>query len=318
MSVIGAVTRSTNNPILTPDDVPYPVATVHNAAATRLDDGRTVLLFRSHTANGRSIIGYADSSDGEHFTVRPEPFLTPATDEPFATYERFGVEDPRLTRLDDGAWYLTYSAYSEHGVRIGLGRTTDFSAVERVAFITEADQRNVVLFPERIDGDYVRLDRPHTELTPWSIWLSRSPDLVHWGRSELVITTAAYHWTSGKIGPGTPPIRTDAGWLHVFHGVYPTMGGNVYRLGVALHDLTDPARVIGVADPWILEPHDPWERTGYVPNVVFACGAVVEDDGRTMRLYWGAADTVLCTGTADLEQLVALCTDNARPATSRR
>ena len=112
MSVIGAVTRSINNPILTPDDVPYPVATVHNAAATRLDDGRTVLLFRSHTANGRSIIGYADSSDGEHFTVRPEPFLTPATDEPFATYERFGVEDPRLTRLDDGAWYFTYSAYS--------------------------------------------------------------------------------------------------------------------------------------------------------------------------------------------------------------
>jgi predicted GH43/DUF377 family glycosyl hydrolase len=96
------------------------------------------------------------------------------------------------------------------------------------------------------------------------------------------------------------------------------MGGSVYRLGVALHDLTDPARVIGVADPWILEPHDPWERTGYVPNVVFTCGAVVEDDGRTMRLYWGAADTVLCTGTADLEQLVTLCTDNARPATSRR
>ena len=307
------VTRSAHNSILTSDDVPYPVATVHNAAAARLDDGRTVLVFRPHTHNGRSIFGYAESTDGERFTVRPEPFLVPGSDGPFATYERFGLEDPRV-QLDDGWWYLTYSAYSEHGVRTGLARTTDFITVERVAPITEADHRNVVLFPERIGGDYVRLDRPHTELTPWSIWLSRSPDLVHWGRAERLIAPTTYHWTSGKIGPGAPPIRTDAGWLNIFHGVYPTMGGNVYRLGVALHDLSDPARVLGVADPWILEPHDPWERTGYVPNVVFTCGAVVEDEGQTLRLYWGAADTVLCTGTADIDWLVGLCHNHPRPS----
>ena len=99
MSATDVVTRSPRNPILTPDDVPYPVATVHNPAAARLDDGRTVLVFRSHLATGRSILGYAESTDGEQFTVRPEPFLTAATDEPYATYERFGVEDPRLTRL---------------------------------------------------------------------------------------------------------------------------------------------------------------------------------------------------------------------------
>jgi len=312
MSATDLVTRSPRNPILTSDDVPYPVATVHNAAAARLDDGRTVLVFRSHVPTGRSILGYAESTDGEQFTVRPEPFLTPATDEPFATYERFGVEDPRLTRLDDGWWYLTYSAYSERGVRIALARTADFATVERIALITEADHRNVVLFPERIGGDYVRLDRPHTELTPWSIWLSRSPDLIHWGRAERLITPATYHWTSAKVGPGAPPIRTDAGWLNIFHGVYPTMAGHVYRLGVALHDLTDPSRVLGVADPWILEPHDLWERTGYVPNVVFTCGALLEDDGITLRLYWGAADTVICTGTADLDQLIALCQDHAQ------
>jgi len=312
MNPMAIVTRSPANPILTPDDVPYPVATVHNAAAARLDDGRTVLIFRSHTATGRSILGCAESDDGEHFTVRPAPFLTPATDEPFATYERYGVEDARVTRLDDGAYYLTYSAYSEHGVRIGLARTTDFSTVERIAFITEADHRNVVLFPERFGGDYLRLDRPHTELTPWAIWLSRSPDLVHWGRAERLVAPATYHWTSGKVGPGAPPVRTAAGWLHVFHGVYPTMAGSVYRLGVALHDLADPARILGVADPWILEPRDPWERTGYVPNVVFTCGALVEPDGATLRLYWGGADTVVCTGTAPIDDLVRLCLDQPR------
>jgi predicted GH43/DUF377 family glycosyl hydrolase len=313
VSATDLVVRSTRNPILTPDDVPYPVATVHNAAAARLDDGRTVLVFRSHTATGRSILGIAESTDGERFVVRPEPFLTPATDEPFEAYERFGVEDPRVTRLDDGRWYLTYSAYSAHGVRIGLARTDDFVTVERVGLITEPDHRNVVLFPERIDGEYVRLDRPHTELTPWSIWLSRSADLVHWGRAERLIAPVTYHWTSAKVGPGAPPIRTDAGWLNIFHGVYPTMGGHVYRLGVALHDLADPAHVLGVADPWILEPRDPWERTGYVPNVVFTCGALAEDGGATVRLYWGAADTVMCTGTAATDALVGLCRDQARP-----
>jgi predicted GH43/DUF377 family glycosyl hydrolase len=314
VSATDLITRSPYNPILTPDDVPYPVATVHNAAAARLDDGRTVLIFRSHVATGRSVLGYAESTDAEHFTVRAEPFLTPAIDEPFAIYERFGVEDPRLSRLEDGWWYLTYSAYSEHGVRIALARTADFTSVERIAFISDANHRNVVLFPERIGDDYVRLDRPHTELTPWSIWLSRSPDLVHWGRAERLIAPATYHWTSAKVGPGAPPIRTDAGWLNIFHGVYPTMAGHVYRLGVALHDLTNPAHVLAVADPWILEPRDPWERTGYVPNVVFTCGALLEDDGATVRLYWGAADTVMCTGTAEVSQLVRLCQENPRPA----
>jgi predicted GH43/DUF377 family glycosyl hydrolase len=209
------VTRSARNPILTAQDVPYPVATVHNPAAARLDDGRIVMVFRSHRANGRSLLGAADSTDGERFTVRPKPWLTPSDREPFASYEEYGVEDPRLTRID-GNWYLTYSAYSRHGVRIGLARSRDLVTVERLGFITQADHRNTVLFPERIDGDYVRFDRPHTELTPWSIWLSRSPDLIHWGRSTRVHTPKTYHWTSAKVGPGAPPVRTDAGWLHIF------------------------------------------------------------------------------------------------------
>jgi len=115
-----------------------------------------------------------------------------------------------------------------------------------------------------------------------------------------------------KIGPGAPPIRTDEGWLSIYHGVFQTMDGSVYRLGVALHDLGDPAKVIGVGDSWILQPEDPWEITGYVHNVVFTCGAVPEPDG-TVKIYWGGADTVMCMGEANVSELVALCLNNARP-----
>jgi len=304
------ITRCEHNPILTRDDIPYPVETVHNAGVVKFN-GRYIMLFRSHLATGRSIIGLAESEDGFNFKPRPEPFLVPSNEPPFRQYEQYGVEDPRITPLE-GAYYITYSAYSPHGVRIGLARTTDFQSVERVAFITQADYRNAVLFPEKINDLYVRLDRPHSSITPWSIWISYSPDLLHWGGSKIVIKPVSYHWDEMKIGPGAVPIRTDKGWLNIYHGAFQTMAGAVYRLGVALHKLDDPADVLGVADRWILEPQDPCERVGYVPNVVFTCGAVPENDG-TLKLYWGAADTVVCAGTAVIDELVELCLTSSRP-----
>lgn len=305
------VRRYEGNPILTRDDVPYPVETVHNAAVTRFDDGY-IMLFRSHLRTGRSVIGIADSSDGLSFKVRPKPFLTPSLSPGFAEYEAYSVEDPRICHIAD-EYLVTYSAYSKHGVRIGLAKTRDFETLERVAFITQPDTRNVVIFPTRFNGRYARLDRPHTEINPWSIWISYSHDLIHWGDSQGIINPMPYHWDEMKVGPGATPIRTEQGWLNLFHGVFPTMDGSVYRLGVALHALDDPAKIIGVADEWILAPEDPWELTGYVHNVVFTCGAVPEADG-ALRIYWGGADTVMCTGTADIPELVELCTSQARPA----
>ena len=259
------VERYAGNPILTRDDVPYPVETVHNAGVTKFLD-RYVMLFRAHLRNGRSIIGKAESDDGVSFEVAAEPFLLPSDDGVFAEYEAYGVEDPRISRIDD-QYLITYSAYSRHGVRIGLARTADFQHIERVSLISAADMRNVVLFPARFDGRYARLDRPHSHISPWSMWISWSPDLIHWGESEVIIKPAAYHWDEMKVGPGAPPIETVAGWLNIFHGVFETMNGGVCRLGVSLHDLSDPGRVLGVADEWILSPQDPWEITGYVPNV---------------------------------------------------
>jgi predicted GH43/DUF377 family glycosyl hydrolase len=304
------VTRYEGNPILTKHDIPYPVETVHNAGATKFQ-GCYILLFRSHLHNGRSIIGIARSDDGYNFRADPDPFMLPAADGAFSRFEEYGVEDPRICTID-GVYYITYSAYSRFGVRIGLAKTHDFKSVERISLISEPDMRNVVIFPDTFNGRFARLDRPHTEINPWSIWLSWSLDLVHWGDSQPVINPVTYHWDQMKIGPGATPIRTSAGWLNIYHGVFPTMDGSVYRLGVALHDIANPAIVLGVADDWIVSPEDSWELTGYVHNVVFSCGAIAEDDG-TLKIYWGAADTVMCVGTANIEDLVQLCLNKPRP-----
>jgi predicted GH43/DUF377 family glycosyl hydrolase len=304
------VTRYTGNPILTRSGIPYAVETVHNAAACKYN-AQYILLFRSHLRTGRSIIGIARSDDGYDFKSGAKPFMVPATSGEFAVHEEFGIEDPRICAIAD-EFYITYSAYSRYGVRIGLAKTRDFKTVERISFISQADMRNVVLFPEKFGGRYARLDRPHSEINPWCIWLSWSPDLVHWGEAVPLIQPVRYHWDEMKIGPGATPIRTAKGWLNIYHGVFQTMDGAVYRLGVALHDLEDPAKVLGVADEWILAPEDPWELTGYVHNVVFTCGAIAEDDG-TVKIYWGGADTVLCVGVASIDELAEACLKKSRP-----
>ncbi len=305
------VKRYAGNPILTKDDVPYEVATVHNAGIVR-HEGKYIMIFRSHKLNGRSILGKAVSDDGYKFTVDPEPFMVPATEGDFKDYEEYGVEDPRIV-LIDGEYLITYSAYSSYGVRIGLAKTRDFKTIERFSLITEADYRNVVIFPEKFNGLYARLDRPHSEISPWSVWISYSPDLRFWGESKMIMKPVKYHWDEMKIGPGAPPIKTNRGWLNIYHGVFPTMDGSVYRLGVALHDLTDPSKITGVSDEWILQPEEVYEITGYVHNVVFTCGAVDEPDG-TIKLYWGGADKVMCVGTAVKDELVNACLTNSRPA----
>jgi predicted GH43/DUF377 family glycosyl hydrolase len=218
--------------------------------------------------------------------------------------------------LLEGEFVITYSAYSRNGVRIALAKTRDFSHVERISLITEADYRNVVLFPEKFDGLYARLDRPHSEISPWSIWISYSPDLRFWGDSQLIMRPEPYHWDEMKIGPGAPPIKTERGWLSIYHGVFKTMDGSVYRLGVAHHDLLKPPKHLRVCDYRILQPEDPWEVTGYVHNVVFTCGAVAETDG-TVKIYWGGADTVMCVGEANLADLIDLCLEHNRLPNSR-
>ena len=304
------VKRYKGNPILTSNNVPYPVATVHNAGVVKYQN-KYIMLFRSHQMNGRSIIGIAESEDGFTFHVHNKPFLIPEDHGIFAEYEEYGVEDVRISEVEN-EFLLTYSAYSRHGVRIALAKTNDFKSIERISLITQADLRNVVIFPEKFSNRYIRLDRPHSEISPWSIWITYSPDLIHWGDSKVIMKPVQYHWDEMKIGPGATPFKTKNGWLHIYHGVFQTMSGSVYRLGVALHDLNDPSKILGVSDQWIIQPEDPCEVSGYVPNVVFTCGTVPEADG-TVKIYWGGADQVMCVGTAIIDDLVQLCLNNPRP-----
>ncbi len=303
------IKRYEKNPVLTKDHVPYEVATVHNGAVVKHND-IYVMIFRAHRLNGRSVLGKAISDNGYDFKVDPVPFMTPATEGVFAEYEEYGIEDPRITFID-GEYLITYSAYSKHGVRIGLAKTRDFNTIERFSLITQADYRNVVIFPKKFNGFYARLDRPHSEINPWSIWISYSPDLRYWGDSKLIMKPVTYHWDEMKIGPGAPPIETKRGWLNIYHGVFPTMDASVYRLGVALHELKDPSKIVAVADEWILQPEEIYEITGYVHNVVFCCAAVPENDGK-VKIYWGGADTVMCVGTANIDDLVSLCLNKPR------
>lgn len=297
------VERFPGNPILTLEGLPFPCNTVFNTAATKLGN-EYILLMRVENLAGRSVFALAKSLDGYAFTVEPDFVMTPSDVEPFKTYEELGIEDPRITFMD-GVYYIMYTAYSRHGARLALAKTNDFKTYERIALISEPNNKNGVLFPRKINGRYVRLDRPYSG-EYGAVWVSYSDDLIAWYDSEVVMTPRAGYWDSDRIGAGAPPIELDYGWLEIYHGVKNTSFGPIYRMGAVLLDLEDPAVVIARSTVPILSPRELYERVGDVGNVVFACGAVVDEDG-TLRLYYGASDTHICLGTAKITDIIDKC-----------
>ncbi len=297
------VTRWEGNPLLTPEDIPFPCSTVFNAAAAKVN-GEYILLLRVEDLGGHSVFALARGTDGHHFTVQDEPIMTPATEGEFAVYERKGIEDPRITLLE-GQYYIVYTAASEYGPRLALAKTTDFSHIERVALISEPDNKDGVLFPRKIHGRYVRLDRPMVG-GMGNIWVSYSDDLINWGGSRVCMPVRPDRWDSWRVGASAQPIETEYGWLEIYHGVKDTSGGPIYRLGAAILDLDDPAKVLCRTAIPILAPREYYERVGDVNNVVFSCGAIMEDGG-TVNIYYGAADTAICLGTAQLGELMQFC-----------
>jgi predicted GH43/DUF377 family glycosyl hydrolase len=295
--------RYQDNPILTADDIPYECNAVFNAAACRFGD-RYVLLLRVEGLDGHSHLTLAFSDDGYNFRVNGHPWVTPSDDPYYEPFERYGVEDPRITQIGE-AFYITYTAYGSHGPRVAIGKTVDFERFERIALATEVDNKDAVLFPEKINGDYVMLDRPGgMGGQAGSIWITYSPDLVHWGREKVIMGPSA-GWSNSKLGASTPPIKTNQGWLVIYHGVRVTGSGRLYRVGAALLDLENPQKLIGYTPHFIFGPEEVYERTGDVPNVVFPCGHVVEPDG-TLKMYYGAADTCIGVAEAAVETIVQL------------
>jgi len=228
---------------------------------------------------------------------------------PANRYEAFGVEDPRLTRIDD-RFYFTYVAVSEHGVATSLASTADFKSFERHGIIFCPENKDVVLFPEKIDRQYVALHRPspQSHFSSPEIWIARSPDLRHWG-SHRRLLGAEVVWATAKIGGGTPPIRTDRGWLSLFHGhAKPGAGAGVgeYAAAALLLDPDRPERVIGFSPQPVMAAEKEFERSGFLPDIVFPTGLVRREDH--LLVYYGAAD--MATGVAqyslsDLSKSVA-------------
>jgi predicted GH43/DUF377 family glycosyl hydrolase len=185
---------------------------------------------------------------------------------------------------------------------MGLAVTDDLEDFQRLGVISEPGNKDGLLFPRKIGGRYARLDRPIGNHIG-SIWVSFSDDLMHWGDSEVIIAPRAGYWDSYRVGGSAVPIETDEGWLEIYHGVRMTSGGPIYRAGVALLDLDDPSRVISRSPVPILAPRLDYERIGDINNVVFASGAIVEDDG-SVKVYYGAADTAICVATTTMDELM--------------
>jgi beta-1,2-mannobiose phosphorylase / 1,2-beta-oligomannan phosphorylase len=241
-----------------------------------------------------SHVRLARSTDGVHFTTADRPWLNTAS-----PFEAFGVEDARITCVDD-MYYINYTAVSSHGIATGLVTTKDFDTVERLGIMFPPSNRDVVVFPQKVNGLYVCYHRPMPgEFGQFNMWMATSPDMIHWGNHQLVLAGNADGWDSGRVGGGAPAILTDAGWLSIYHAADKN---NRYCLGAFLTSRDDPATVLYRSQTPIFEPEAPYETSGFFGNVVFTCGLTVEGD--TLRVYYGASDETIALAEAPIQAIV--------------
>lgn len=312
--VVDLFRRHSQNPIITPDDMSYPVNAVFNPGAT-LYDGRTLLLMRVEDRQGISHLAVATSPDGiSNWKISPQPAMTP---DPSRPEEEFGIEDARITFLEDlGIWAITYTAFSRYGPLVSLAITKDFRHFERLGPILPPENKDAALFPEKIPAKgnhFAIIHRPVPAFQQGGahIWIAYSPDLKHWGEHRILIPARmGAWWDADKIGLGPPPLKTSEGWLILYHGVKRTVNGAIYRCGLALLDLEDPEKVIARSNEWVFAPVADYELTGDVDKVVFPCGWVA--DGDLVRIYYGAADKIIGVATASVRELLDWLKENSR------
>ena len=331
--------KKLERPILTGDDIPYPCTLVFNAGVAKVN-GKYVMVFRDDyvAADAENplkfsgtAVGIAISDNGiDGWKVKPKPLIDYQWYKQKCTNMLGKVEkikdivrlyDPRITVLE-GEMYLCLAMDTLHGLRGCIAKlSADFESYEIIS-ASVPDNRNMVLFPEKIGGYYVRLERPFSlygrKNKGFEMWMSKSPDLKFWGESELVLASDAVPFANDKIGPAAPPLKTPYGWLAVFHAVdidpnreqngpWSTKWNKRYTAGIMLLDLNNPAKIIGMCkDPLLVPELDYESEVGYRQNVIFPGGMILEDDGE-VKIYYGAADTVECVATAKLDDLIALC-----------
>lgn len=314
------LSRYSGNPVLSAKDIPYKSNLIFNAGVAKYQ-GKYVMVFRNDYgySGGNCFegtnIGIAYSDDGIHWNVSPKPCFELKDEEITRAY------DPRLTVID-GRVYMCFAVDTRHGVRGGVAVTEDFEKFE-ILSMSAPDNRNMVLFPEKVNGKYVRLERPFPVysrggIDRFDVWMSDSPDLRYWGNTQLVLAVEHVPYANDKIGPAAPPVKTSQGWLTTFHAVDidRTRGKNGwedrwqkrYTAGIMLLDLDNPSKVIGMSKLPLIAPGAEYERNGFRNDVIFPGGMILEDTGE-VKIYYGAADTVECLATAHVDDLIQLCTN---------
>lgn len=324
------LTRYPQNPVLQAKDIPYPASLIFNAGVAKYQ-GKYVMIFRNdafeedeaawqafregkrnHAPHCETSIGLATSNDGLSWEVAPQPCWKIKTEEIQRVY------DPRITILD-GVAYVCFAMDTRHGVRAGVAKTEDFANFD-ILSVSVPDNRNMVLFPEKIGGQYFRLERPFPVYSrggeQFDIWCGRSSDLRYWGDHELVLGAEDVPFANSKIGPAAPPIKTPHGWLTTFHSVHINKDINYggwertwhkrYDAGIMLLDLENPTKVIGLCKEPLLKPEAVYEKVGFRNDVIFPGGMILEDSGE-VKIYYGAADTVVALATAHVDDLVKSC-----------
>jgi beta-1,4-mannooligosaccharide/beta-1,4-mannosyl-N-acetylglucosamine phosphorylase len=241
------------------------------------------------------------SQNGIDWDLDPDPIEWLHNDLELSQFEH--RYDPRVVWLEDRYFVTWCNGY--HGPTIGIGYTYDFN---QFVFLENAFlpfNRNGVLFPRRINGHYMMLNRPSDNgHTPFGdIFISHSPDMIHWGKHRFVMGTRP-GWEGTKIGAGPIPIETSGGWLLIYHGVLTSCNGFVYSFGAALLDLEQPWKVLARSGPYLLSPQTTYESVGDVPNVVFPCAALYDQPTGRLAIYYGGADTVTALAFAYFNEII--------------
>lgn len=288
-------TRYRGNPIMTPEDWPYPTNAVFNPAAAKLNS-EVLLLIRVEDMRGFSHLTVARSADGfTNWEIDSTPTLEA---DQSSREERWGLEDARIVWLEEQKQFaVTYVSFSEGGPVVSLAITKNFKAFARLGSLLPPEDKDACLFPRRFNGRFALIHRPIVRGEA-HMWISFSPDLKHWGDHRTLIRTRQAYWDCHRVGLACQPIETPQGWMLFYHGVRSTTAGEIYRVGMALLDLNSPWKVLRRSAEWVLGPSASYERIGDVSDVIFPSGAIVHKETDQLNLYYGAADSTIAVATA--------------------
>ncbi len=305
--VNGPLWRYTENPVIGRNPIPG-VARIFNSAVVAVD-GRFVGVFRGEQTDGVPHIYWGESEDALHWDISPEkiPF-TDENGEPFMPHYAY---DPRFLKVEDT--YYAIWCQDFYGAAIGMAKTTDFKTFTRLENPFIPYNRNAVLFPRKINGNYMLLSRPSDSgHTPFGdIFVSESPDLTYWGKHRHVMGRGSAWWESVKIGGGAAPIETTEGWLLFYHGVSGTCNGFVYSIGGAILDIDNPSIVKYRCRRFLLTPEEDFEERGFVPNVVFPCATIHDAATGRIAVYYGAADSYVGLAFTTLDEVVSFIKEHS-------